>query len=115
MKTANRIALQQLVIGLLGAAFWFWIRDIQAGGSALAGGAIAATLTFYAALKTFGKHSDDPNRVVANFYRAQMRKFALAVVLFVVAVKIFGSNFAPLISTFAVALLVYWWALTWDS
>lgn len=115
MKTAQRIAFQQLVIGLLAAALWFWIRDIRASGSALAGGVIAATLTFYAALKTFGKHSDDPERVVANFYRAQMRKFALAVVLFAVAVQIFGSNFAPLITTFAVALLVYWWALTWDS
>lgn len=115
MKTANRIALRQLLIGLLGTALWVWIRDIQAGGAALAGGAIAATLTFYAALKTFGRHSDDPNQVVANFYRAQMRKFALAVVLFAVAVKVFGSNFAPLITTFAVALLVYWWALTWDS
>ncbi|MCX7062454.1 MAG: ATP synthase subunit I [Gammaproteobacteria bacterium] len=115
MNTAHRIALRQLIIGLLGALIWYWIRDFQSGGAAFVGGVIAATLTFYAALKTFGKHSDDPNQVVANFYRAQMRKFALAVVLFAVAVKIFGSNFAPLITTFAVALSVYWWALTWDS
>jgi F0F1-type ATP synthase assembly protein I len=115
MKTANRIALTQLGIGLLGAVIWLWIGDIQDGIAATTGGAIAATLTFYAALKTFGKHSDDPATVVGNFYRAQLRKFALAVVLFTVAAKVFGSNFAPLISTFAVALLVYWWALTWDS
>ncbi len=115
MKTAKRIALQQLFIAVLGAAVWAWIGGIQSGLAAAAGGGIAATLTFYAALKTFGKHSDDPNLVVANFYRAQMRKFALSVVLFAVAVKIFSSNFAPLITTFAVALSVYWWALTWDS
>ena len=115
MKTANRIALRQLLIGLAGAAIWTWIGGIQSGLSAGVGGVIAATLTFYAALKTFGKHSDDANQVIANFYRAQMRKFALSVVLFAVAVQFFGSNFAPLISTFAVALSVYWWALTWDS
>lgn len=115
MKTAKRIALRQLLIALLGALIWTLISGVQSGLSAAVGGGIAATLTFYAALKTFGKHSDDPNLVVANFYRAQMRKFALSVVLFAVAVKLFGSNFAPLISTFAVALSVYWWALTWDS
>ena len=115
MKTARQIAQQQLLVALLGALIWTWIGGIHSGLAAAVGGGIAATLTFYAALKTFGKHSDDPNLVVANFYRAQMRKFALSVVLFAVAVKIFGSNFAPLITTFAVALLVYWWALTWDS
>ncbi|WP_295686405.1 ATP synthase subunit I [uncultured Nevskia sp.] len=115
MKTARRIAQQQLFIALLGAVIWTWIGGIHSGLAAAVGGGIAATLTFYAALKTFGKHSDDPNLVVTNFFRAQMRKFALSVVLFAVAVKIFGSNFAPLITTFAVALLVYWWALTWDS
>jgi len=115
MKTANRIALGQLVVGLLGAVLWGGIQGLQAAGPAVAGGVIAATLTFYAALKTFGKHSDDPEQVVANFYRAQWRKFALAAVLFAGAVQIFGSNFAPLITTFAVALLVYWWALTWNS
>ena len=115
MNTAKRLALQQLLVGLVGAAVWFGAAGIRSALPAFCGGLIAATLTFYAGLKTFGKHSDDPNLVVANFYRAQMRKFALAVVLFGVAVQVFGGNFAPLITTFVVALSVYWFALIWNS
>ncbi|MCK9384883.1 MAG: ATP synthase subunit I [Nevskia sp.] len=115
MKVATRIALFQLVIGLLAAVSWALIENPKAGLAAGSGGGIAALLTLYAGLKTFGVRVDDPQVAVRNFYRAQMRKLLLAVVLFAVAVKLFGNNFVPLIATFAVSLSVYWFALLWDT
>lgn len=115
MKTARRIALLQLLIGIMAAGPWIVFHGARAGLAAFCGGGIAALLTFYAGLKTFGVRSDDPNEVMKNFYRAQMRKFLLAVVLFGVAVQIFGNDFAPLITTFAVSLSAYWFALLWNS
>lgn len=90
-------------------------QGFGAAKAAGAGGVIAALLTFYAGLKTFGVSGADATALVRNFYRAQARKFALAVVLFGVAVQLFGNNFAPLIVTFAVTLSVYWFALLWES
>lgn len=115
MKIASRIALLQLVVGLLGAALWTACTDARAGLAAAAGGGIAALLTFYTGLKTFGVSTDDAEARLRNFYRAQARKIALAVVLFGVAVQLFGNHFAPLIVTFAVSLSVYWFALLWKS
>jgi F0F1-type ATP synthase assembly protein I len=103
------------LIGVLGAGVWIVLHGLRAGLAAACGGGIAALLTTYAGLKTFGVHSDDPNAVMTNFYRAQVRKFLLAVVLFGVAVQFFGNDFAPLITTFAVSLSVYWFALLWNS
>lgn len=115
MKTANKIALLQVLIGVMAAAAWIAFHGARAGLAALCGGGIAALLTWYAALKTFGVHSDDPDALLRNFYRAQMRKLLLAFLLFGVAVQVFGNDFAPLITTFAVALSAYWFALLWDS
>jgi F0F1-type ATP synthase assembly protein I len=115
MKTATQIALLQLLIGGLGAGGWAVNSGLRAGLAAACGGGIAALLTFYTGLKTFGIASENPEVLMRNFYRAQARKLALAVVLFGVAVQLFGNNFAPLITTFAVSLSVYWFALLWKS
>ena len=115
MKTATQIALLQLGIGGLGFVLMLAMQGFSAAMAAGAGGAIGALLTFYTGLKTFGVVSADAEAQVRNFYRAQARKFALAVVLFGVAVQLFGNNFAPLICTFAVTLSVYWFALLWKS
>jgi F0F1-type ATP synthase assembly protein I len=47
--------------------------------------------------------------------RAEARKWALAVVLFGLAVWLFADNFVPLATTFAGTLTVYWFALLWKS
>lgn len=114
MKTAARIAQLQVLVGVVGALVGALVSGASAVAPAACGGAIAALLTFYTALKTFGREPGEAVATVRNFYAAQARKWALAIVLFGVAVQMFGSNFAPLISTFAVAQLVYWLALLWD-
>ncbi len=81
----------------------------------MAGGAIGVVLTIYAAVKTFSASARHPQQAVSNFYRAEVRKFILAAVLFAVAVKVFGDRFAPVIVTFTLTLAVYWFALLWET
>lgn len=115
MKTAQRIAFLQFCVGLVSAIIWLGFKNAESGIAAAVGGLIAALLTFYAGLKTFGVRGNDPQAVVANFYRAQMRKLLLAVFLFAIAVKLFAASFVPLIVTFMIAWSVYWFALLWDT
>lgn len=115
MKTATRIALYQLAIALAFALFWSVGRDVESGLAALAGGGISALLTFYTGIVNFGRVSDDPKQRVMNFYRAEARKWALAVVLFGFSAKFMAAHFAPLIITFSATLTVYWFALLWKD
>jgi ATP synthase protein I len=115
MKTATRIALMQGLVGLMSAVLWTILTDAQAGLAALVGGGIGAVLTIYAAVKTFSVPARHPQQAVSNFYRAEVRKFILAAVLFAVTVKVFGDRFAPVIVTFTLTLAVYWFALLWKT
>jgi ATP synthase protein I len=115
MKTATRIALLQGLVGVIAAILWALMTDVRSGLAALVGGMIGAALTIYAAAKTFSSSARHPHQAVSNFYRAEVRKFILAAVLFAVAVRIFGDNFAPVIVTFVLTLAVYWFALLWKT
>ncbi len=115
MKTATRIALLQGLIGIAAAIVWVKLAGPKSGLAALIGGGIGAVLTIYAATKTFAAPASDARHAVMMFFRAQVRKLLLAVVLFAVAVRFFADVFAPLVTTFALSLTVYWFALLWDT
>jgi ATP synthase protein I len=115
MKTATRIALLQGLIGFAAALVWVVLADPRSGLAALIGGGIGAVLTIYSAAKTFAAPASDARHAVMTFFRAQVRKLLLAAVLFAVAVHFFADVFAPLVTTFALSLTVYWFALLWDT
>lgn len=115
MKTAKRIALYQLGIGCLAALLWSLGGGWKAGLSGFVGGAISATLTFYAGILNFGRATSDPGQMVKNFYRAEARKIVLTAVLFALAARFLKDELAPLAVTFVVTLAVYWFALLWKD
>lgn len=83
--------------------------------AALAGGAGSALLSFYTALKTFGRKRRDPNAMLTDFFRAQAWKYLIAGVMFVVAIKLFRGQFLPFIAAFAASLSIYWFSLLWKE
>lgn len=115
MNTAKRIALYQLGIAGIAALLWGFGDSRSAGFAAWVGGCISAILTFYVGILSFGRVSGDPKQQLMNFYRAQGRKLALAVVLFGLSAKFMAEDFAPLIITFSATLTVYWFALLWKD
>jgi len=114
MKTATRIARYQLLVAVVGAALWGYFQGIGSAAPAFCGGVISAALTFYTAVKAMGRAETDPRAMVMNFYRAESRKWVLAMVMFGLAATVFKGNYAPLITTFAATMVIYWFALLWD-
>jgi ATP synthase protein I len=113
MNTALRIAKSQMLVALLGAVVWGGLYGWWDAAAALCGGLLAAALTFYAAARTFGSATSDPQAMLRFFYRAQARKWALAIVLVGLAAVVFKGHYAPLATLFALAHGVYWIALRW--
>lgn len=113
MKVATRIALFQLLIAVAGAVLWGFFQGWVAAAAGFCGGLICAVLTYYTAVKALGMETSDPRAMVTNLYRAESRKWVLAMVLFGFAIIVFKGSLAPLASTFAVGHIVYWFALLW--
>ncbi len=113
MKVATRIALFQLLIAVAGAVLWGSFQGWVAAAAGFCGGLICAVLTYYTAVKALGVETSDPRTMVTNLYRAESRKWVLAIVLFGFAIIVFKGSLAPLASTFAVGHIVYWFALLW--
>jgi len=113
MKVATRIALLQLLIAATSAALWGLFQGWMAAASGFCGGLICAVLTYYTAVKALGVETSDPRAMVTNLFRAESRKWLLAIVLFGFAIMVFKGALAPLATTFAVGHLAYWFALSW--
>jgi ATP synthase protein I len=115
MSLAVRIALYQLLVGLGAAGVWWGVGDRADALAALAGGSASALLSFYTALKALGRKRQDPGAMLSDFYRAQAWKYVLAVVIFVGAIKILGSDFLPFITAYLATLSIYWFSLLWKE
>ena len=111
-----RIVIAQVGITLSGAALWTILGGGRAGIGALLGGGISVLLSVYFLVKVFSQHPDaGPQAVLAAFYRAQAWKMVMATVALSLAVMFFKDVFAPLVTTFAATLTVYWFALLWSD
>ncbi|HEX4871662.1 MAG TPA: ATP synthase subunit I [Nevskiaceae bacterium] len=115
MLIALRIARYQLLAGLLIGVIVGLLSGWMEALAAAAGGGASALLTWYTGVKTFGRGSTDPTQMVMDFYRAQWRKWLLAILVFGLAVQVFKTSFLPFIAVFAGTLSLYWFALLWKD
>lgn len=115
MSLALRLSLYQLLVGMGAACVWALLAGRAAAIAALAGGASSALLSFYTALKALGRKRESPAAMLSDFYRAQAWKYALAAVVFVGAIKIFGQQFLPFITAYLATLSIYWFSLLWKE
>ncbi len=106
-----RIALWQLLIGVMGLLVWSVLGGWKEALGALFGGGIGALLSVYMALRLGAANDASLRDRVSTFYRAEVMKFVLAVVLFSIAALLFADVYIPLITTFIVGLTAYWFAL----
>lgn len=114
-----RIVIWQLLIGVAGALAWLVLDGFHAGLAALCGGAISALLSWYFAVKIFGRRPPageaGVRQTVWLLFRAEAQKLVLAVVLFAAAAILFRDDFLALMTTFMVAYAVYFVALLWTD
>ncbi|MGQ0502435.1 MAG: ATP synthase subunit I [Panacagrimonas sp.] len=76
--------------------------------AALFGGLVAIVPTAYMGLRVYlRRNGNEPKDVLGSFYRGEMGKFALTAVLFFIGVKVFGTQFLPLLVTYMACLVAY--------
>ena len=115
MSVATRLAWYQLLVGLGAGVVWGLASGADAAFAAVSGGAASALLSFYTAVKALGKKRQDPSAMLSDFFRAQAWKYALAMVVFVAAIKFFGAQFLPFITAYLATLSIYWFSLLWKE
>ncbi|MEX0732573.1 MAG: ATP synthase subunit I [Aquisalimonadaceae bacterium] len=115
MKTRSPVTIViggQILIATISALLWWAFSGVHEALAALAGGVVAIVPGLYLAIRVYAVPADaSPKAIIGAFYRGEAIKFGLTVVLFFVALQWFGSAFAPLITTYILTLLMYWFAL----
>jgi len=101
----------QALITALSGLCWLLFAGSQESLAAIAGGLIAILPGAYLAVRVLSVPADaEPKRLLVAFYRGEALKFGLTVVLFILALQWFGDVFGPLITTYILAILMYWLA-----
>lgn len=112
VKLAWAVCLTQLTISLIAAAIVGLIAETStvevAVKASLFGGLIAIVPTAYFAVRVYlGRNGNEPKDVVGSFYRGEIGKFALTALMFFIGVKMFGTQFLPLLATYVACLIAY--------
>lgn len=111
-RVAKRILCLQLGIAATAAIIWGLTTGLRAASGAAVGGGISAVLTFYVAVRVFARPAgDSPEQAFSALVRAEIMKLLLAVVLISIAIIAFADQVIAVVTTLAVTLSAYWFAL----
>ena len=76
--------------------------------SALLGGAIGTLASLGMAVMAFGRGMASPARILGTFYAGELVKVVLAVVAFVLVLKLAGAAPLPMFAAYMATFVVYW-------
>lgn len=111
---AQRLARWQLGlgfiagVGLLPFGGWPWLVAATLGGS------VQALFSLYVAARTFAVPPQYAAASLGAFYRAQLGKWLLAVVVFGLAARFWAEFFLPLLAGYGAGFIGNWLALLWS-
>jgi ATP synthase protein I len=81
-------------------------------GSALLGGGIGLVAGLYQALRMFrSSAADDPAGFYRGVWMSEVVKILLTGALFILAIRVLGARFAPMMVAYAGTFIAYWVAL----
>jgi F0F1-type ATP synthase assembly protein I len=89
---------------LLGAV----LGGFHVGLSAALGGAIGTVASLGMALVAFGGKSASPARILGTFYAGEIVKVALAIVSFILVLKLTDAAPLPMFAAYMATFVVYW-------
>lgn len=108
LRAVGKLLAVQAAITVIAALAWLVGSGTEAGAASLVGGAIAVAPTAYFAARAFApRPGAPPRRLLRALYAGEAVKLILTAGLFIIALRWFGGQFLPLITTYAVALLAY--------
>lgn len=100
--------MAQLAVGVVGALVWWSIGGGRDALGALAGGSIGAASSLYLALRMSTAPADtSAGAAFAGFLWGWLVKLAVAIGLLWAAARLAPDAFPALLSTFALAVMVY--------
>ena len=112
LRLAGRIAVTQIVIGLLCALISYGLDGSQSAKAALFGAFIAVTPGLYFALRVFSaRPGSAPQKMLSALYTGEVGKMLLTGALFVLAALWFPAHLLPVISTYGACLVANWLAM----
>ncbi len=76
--------------------------------SAALGGAIGTVASLGMALVAFGGKAASPARILGTFYAGEIVKVAVAIVSFILVLKLMGAAPLPMFAAYMATFVVYW-------
>ena len=110
-RSAFRVVGAQFLAALLACVVGVLVAGKVAGYAALIGGLIGGLSNLALVLRTFGRTQRDPGQFLRGLVAGEAVKFAMTVVLFVIAIVVLKAAFLPLILAYIATFFVYWIAL----
>lgn len=111
-----RVVLAQLGIGVVGALVWWSFGGSRDALGALAGGTIGAASSLYLALRMgTARAPANAGLAFAGFLWGWIVKVLVAIGLLWTAARLAPDALPAVVSTFALALMVYPFALRWSD
>ena len=108
-KLAFGVVRGQAAVTVAAALACWAIGGIHSASSAALGGAIGTIASFGMALLAFsGRSTPSPARILGTFYAGEIVKVALAVVSFILVLKLTGASPGPMFAGYIATFIVYW-------
>jgi F0F1-type ATP synthase assembly protein I len=108
-RLAFGVVRGQAAVTLAAALLGWVLGGAHTGVSAAFGGAIGTAASLAMALMTFrGGAAVSPARVLGTFYAGEMVKVAIAIVSFIVVLKLTGASPLPMFGAYMATFVVYW-------
>ncbi|MGH8299406.1 MAG: ATP synthase subunit I [Steroidobacteraceae bacterium] len=99
----------QAAVTLAAALVGWALGGLHVGGSAALGGAIGTLASLGMALMAFrGKSTPSAARILCTFYAGEMMKVALAIVSFILVLKLTDAAPLPMFAAYMATFVVYW-------
>jgi len=108
-RLAFKVVLGQAAVTLVAALVGWTLGGSHAGISAALGGAIGTVASLGMALLVFARRSPaSAARILGMFYAGELVKVALAIVSFVLVLKLASAAPGPMFGAYIATFVVYW-------
>ena len=108
-RLAFGVVRGQAAVTLAAALLGWALGGGHVGMSAALGGAIGTAASLAMALMAFrGRSAASPARILGTFYAGEMVKVAIAIVSFIVVLKLTGASPLPMFGAYMATFVVYW-------
>lgn len=112
LPAAKRLAFGvvrgQAAVTAAAALLGYALGGFHVGLSAALGGAIGTIASLGMALVAFGGNAASPARILGTFYVGEIVKVALAIVSFILVLKLTGAAPLPMFAAYIATFVVYW-------